>query len=100
MAVANAYGDKFVIPLDFEMLDSMIPYYQLGLENRLCYEIILNDYDYVISPGSPAKPNAKYKIMDVSLEYEIITQPDLTRCIMIDRVLRDRQIPVNKLDMT
>ena len=26
-AIANAYGDKFIIPLDFEMLDSMIPYY-------------------------------------------------------------------------
>ena len=33
-AIANAYGDTFGIPLDFEMLDSMIPYYQLGLRNN------------------------------------------------------------------
>ena len=26
-AVAEAYGNKFIIPLDFEMLDSALPYY-------------------------------------------------------------------------
>ena len=30
-------GNKFVIPLDFEMLDSASPYYQVGHGNRLCY---------------------------------------------------------------
>ena len=34
-AVAETYGNKFVTPLDFEMLDSSIPYYQAGLRNRL-----------------------------------------------------------------
>ena len=29
-AIADTYGNKFVIPLDFEMLDSSIPYYQVG----------------------------------------------------------------------
>ena len=38
-AIADAYGNKFIIPLDFEMLDSAAPYYQVGLGNRLCYEI-------------------------------------------------------------
>ena len=36
-AIADAYGNKFIIPLDFEMLDSSAPYYQAGLRNRLCY---------------------------------------------------------------
>ena len=27
-AIADAYGNKFIIPLDFEMLDSAAPYYQ------------------------------------------------------------------------
>ena len=35
-AIADVYGNKFIIPLDFEMLDSVAPYYQAGLENRLC----------------------------------------------------------------
>ena len=44
-AIADAYGNKFVIPLDFEMLDSALPYYQVGLENRPCYELTFNDYN-------------------------------------------------------
>ena len=36
-AIADAYGNKFIIPLDFEMLDNAAPYYQAGLGNRLCY---------------------------------------------------------------
>ena len=38
-AIANTYENKFIIPLDFEMLDSTSPYYQAGLGNRLCYEL-------------------------------------------------------------
>ena len=44
-AIADAYGNKFIIPLDFEMLDSAAPYYQTGLGNRLCYKIMFNDYN-------------------------------------------------------
>ena len=44
-AIANAYRNKLIIPLDFEMLDSAAPYYQAGLGNRLCYEITFNDYN-------------------------------------------------------
>ena len=47
-AISEAYGNKSVIPLDFEMLDSSIPYYQSGLGNRLCYEITFSDYKRVI----------------------------------------------------
>ena len=44
-AIADAYGNKFIIPLDFEMLGSAAPYYQAGLGNRLCYELTFNDYN-------------------------------------------------------
>ena len=44
-AIADAYGNKFIIPLDFEMLDSAAPYYQAGLGKRLCYELTFNDYN-------------------------------------------------------
>ena len=40
-AIGNTYGNKFIIPLDF---DSAAPYYQAGLGNRLCYEITFHDY--------------------------------------------------------
>ena len=79
-AIAEAYRNKFIIRLDFEMLDSSAPYYQVGLGNRLCYEITFNDYDRVIN-STVASPDAKYKITDISLEYEIVTQPDHVRFI-------------------
>ena len=106
-AIADAYGNKFIIPLDFEMLDSAAPYYQAGLRNRLCYELTFNDYKRVTKSrvSSPKVPDAKYKITDIFLEYEITTQPDLVRSIrseyqhmalLYDRILRHRKIIVNK----
>ena len=81
-AIADAYRNKFIIPLDFEMLDSAAPYYQAGLGNRLCYELTFNNYNQVIKFAvSPKVPDAKYRITDISLEYEIATQPDLERSI-------------------
>ena len=47
--IANTYGDKFVIHLDFEMLDSEIPYYQSRLGNGLCYGLTFNKYNQVIT---------------------------------------------------
>ena len=79
-AIADTYWNKFIIPLDFEMLDGTAPYYQAGLGNRLCYEITCNDYNRVISSTGPS-PDAKYKITDISLEYEIVTQPTLAKYI-------------------
>ena len=38
--IADAYGNKFIIPLDFEMLDSAAPNYQAGLGNRLCLKLL------------------------------------------------------------
>ena len=53
------------------------------------------------------KTDAKYSISDISLEYEIVTHPVLansikleyqTMALLYDRVLRHRQIQVNKSD--
>ena len=70
---------------------------------------MFTDYNPVIN-STVASPDAKFKITDISLEYEIITQPDLARSIkdeyqnmvlLYDRVLRHiRQIIVNKSDTT
>ena len=80
-AIADAYGNIFIIPLDFEMLDSAAPYNQAGLRNRLCYELTFNYYNRVIKSivSSRKVPDAKYKITDISLEYKFATQPDLAR---------------------
>ena len=108
-AIADAYRNKFIITLDFEMLDSAAPYYQVGLRNRLCYEITFSDYNQVTKSAvsSPKVPDAKYKITGISLEYEIVTQLDLARSnrseyqsmtLLYDRILRHKQLAVNKSD--
>ena len=61
-AIADAYRNKFIILLDFEMSDSLASYYQAGLRNRLCYEITINDYNRVIN-SAVVSPDAKYKIL-------------------------------------
>ena len=91
------------------MLDSAMPYYQAGLRNRLSDELTFNDYNRVIKSAvsSPKTPDATYKITDISLEYDMVTQPDLARFIrseydkmvlLHDRVIQHSQIPVNKSD--
>ena len=94
-AIADAYWNKFINPLDFEMLDTALLYYQVGLGSRLCHELTTNDYNRV-TKSAAVSPDAKYKISDISLEYEIVTT--LTKDISgeYDRVLRHRQIRVNK----
>ena len=104
--IASTYGNKFIIPLDFEMLDSALPYFQAGLGNRLCYEITFNDYNRVIK-STVASPD---EISNISLEYEIVTHSTLASSIkaeyddemalLYDRILRHRQISVNKSEMT
>ena len=63
-AIAKAYRNKFVIPFDFEMLDSSIPYYEVRLGNRLCYELTFSDFNQVMKSVA-ASPD---KITDISLK--------------------------------
>ena len=90
------------------MLDSSAPYYQVGLRNRLCPEITFSDYNPVIK-SAVASLGAKYVISNISLAYEIVTQPTLakrisdeyqTMALLYDRILRHRRVKVNKSDTT
>ena len=103
-AIADTYRNKFIILLDFKMLDSAMPYYQAGLRNRLRYELLFNDCNRVINS---LKTDATYKITDISLEYDIVTQPELPHSVrseydkmvlLYGRVIQHSQIPVNKSD--
>ena len=110
MLLLKHMGESSIIPLDFEMLDSAMPCCQAGFGNRLCYEITFNDYGKVINATEQAATsNAKYEIKDIALDNEIVTQPDITSriatecqnmALKCDRILRHKQIPVNKSDMT
>ena len=41
---ASIFGNKFCIPLDFEILESSLPLYQYGLGSHLTYELTFADY--------------------------------------------------------
>ena len=102
--VASIYDNRFCIPLDFEILESTIPFYQYGLGSRLTYELTFSDYGDVIKS---TEDDATYTISNISLEFDTITNASLAsqirteymKCsILCDRILRARIIPLNKAD--
>ena len=99
--VASIYDNRFCIPLDFEILESSLPLYQYGLGSHLTYELTFADYSDVIKSMDP---DATYKISNISLEFDTITNASLASqirteymksSILYDRSLRARIIPLN-----
>ena len=72
--IADAFGNCFYIPLDFELLESHMLFYQSALGDRLEYELTFNDYSCVIQATGDA--DASYDIENISLDYDIVTQPE------------------------
>jgi len=106
-SIAAAFGNRFTIPLDFEMLTNHGPFYQAGLNDRLSFELTFNDYGRVIMSTDPA---ASYEITNISLEFDVVTNPDLARrkrqqymsqtMVLYTRILRNRKLAFNKRDVT
>ena len=104
-AIAKAYGKRFCIPLDFELLETHMPFYQAGLGDRLEYELTFNDYDKVIKSSDA---DSSYEVKNICLEFDKVTDTELARqirqqlncriAILYDRVLRHRKITKNKSD--
>ena len=100
-----AFGNRFYIPLDFELLEGHMPFYQSALGDRLEYELTFNDYSRAIRATGDA--DVSYDIAHISLEYEIVT-PELARmianqyngrlAILYDRILRHQKISRDKSD--
>ena len=104
-AIADAYKNRFCIPLDFELLESQMPFYQAGLGDRLEYELTFNDYNKVINSSDV---DASYTIKNICLEFDTVSDTELARqigqqtngkmAILYDRILRHRKITKNKSD--
>ena len=105
-AIAVAFGNRFCIPLDFELLESHMPFYQSALGDRLEYELTFNDYSNVVR--ATGDNDTSYSIENISLEYDMVTLPELARmisnqykgrlAILYDRVLRHRKLSKDKSD--
>ena len=74
-AIADAFGNRFFTPLDFELLKSHMPFNQSALGDRLEYELTFNDYNRVIQTVGDV--DASYHIGGISLEYDMVTLPEL-----------------------
>ena len=104
-AIADAYKNRFCIPLDFELLESHMPFYQAGLGDRLEYELTFNDYNKVINSSDV---DASYTIKNICFEFDTVSDTELARqigqqtngkmAILYDRILRHRKITKNKSD--
>lgn len=66
--IATAFGNQFAIPLDFEIeiLTDHGPFYQMGLTDRLSFELTFNDYGRVTRSTDV---NTIYKINNIALEF-------------------------------
>ena len=83
-----------------------MPFYQSALGDRLEYELTFNDYSRVIQATGDA--DASYHIGGISLEYDMVTLPELARMIdnqykgrlviQYDRVLGNRKMTLDKSD--
>ena len=104
-AIADAYKNRFCIPLDFEILETHMPFYQAGLGDRLEYELTFNYYNNVINSTDE---DSKYIIKNICLEFDMVSEAELARqirqqvsgkmVILYDRILRHRKITKNKSD--
>jgi len=72
--IATVFGNRFAIPLDFEILTDHGPFYQAGLIDQLTIELKFNDYSQVITSTDAA---TTYEITDLALEYDTVENPDL-----------------------
>ena len=103
-AIADAFGDRFFTPLDFKLLESHMPFYESALGDRLEYELTFNDCSRVIQATGDV--DASYHIGGISVEYDMVTLPELARtidnlykgrlAILYDRVLRHRKMTMDK----
>ena len=105
VAIGTAYSNQFCIPLDFEILESHMPFFQSEFHDRLSYELTFNNYGKVVVSTDNT---ASYTISDINLEFEVITSPKLAHqlrikqsgkhTVLYDRVVRHSKLSYNKSD--
>ena len=103
--IGETYSNRFCIPLDFELLESHMPFFQHELKDRLSYELTFNNYGKVIVSTDNT---ASYTISDIHMEFDTITSPELATMlknqhrgkftVLYDRIQRHSKQSFNKQD--
>ena len=111
-AVAKTFGNRFRIPIDFELLDDIGPYHQASLADKLEIKLTFNDKKAVILGSTPTFAAATdadydYSVTDIRIEWDQITSPSLASsmrsvyqrlALPFTRVSEHRFTSINKSD--
>ena len=111
-AVAKTFGNRFRIPIDFELLNDIGPYHQASLADKLEIKLTFNDSKAVILGSTPtlagaADSNYDYSVTDIRTEWDQIPSPALASsmrsvyqrlALPFTRVFEHRFMSINKSD--
>ena len=111
-AVAKTFGNRFRIPIDFELLDDIGPFHQASLADKLEIKLTFNDKKAIILASTPtlaaaADADYDYSVSDIRTEWDQITSPSLAMsmrsvyqrlALPFTRVFEHRFMSVNKND--
>ena len=107
--MAKTFGNRFRIPIDFELLNDIGPYHQASLADKLEIKLTFNDSKAVILGSTPTLAGAAdsdydYSVTDIRTECDQITSPALARSVYqrlalpFTRVFEHRFMSINKSD--
>jgi hypothetical protein len=111
-AISNTYGNRFRIPIDFELLNDIGPYHQASLADKLEFKLTFNNKKAVILGSTTTLAESKdgdydYSVTDIRTEWDQITSPALAStmrsvyqrlAVPFTRVLEHRFMSINKTD--
>ena len=81
-ALADAFGNRYAIPLDIDIFTTHEPFYPSSLRAPLTYILTFNSADKVVDSTDT---EASYTLTGLSLEYEIVTSQSLAQTIKNQR---------------
>ena len=111
-AIATTYGNRFRIPIDFELLRDIGPYHQASLADKLEIKLTFNNAQAVIlgsteTLAAASDSDYNYSVSDIRTEWDQITSPTLANsmksvyqrlALPFTRVFEHRFTAINKSD--
>ena len=111
-AVSKTFGNRFRIPIDFELLNDIGPYHQASLADKLEIKLTFNDSKAIIlgstaTLAAAADADYDYSVTDIRTEWDQITSPGLSSsmrsvyqrlALPFTRVEEHRFMSINKSD--
>ena len=109
-AVAKTFGNRFRIPIDFELLDDIGPFHQASLADKLEIKLTFNDKKAIILASTPTLAAATdadydYSVTDIRTEWDQITSLGLANsmksayqrlALPFTRIFEHRFMAINK----